>query len=58
MGLCRSQKGEKDIETEWKCLRHNDTGSTIKARVNYLLHIWALLLPAWKTMKIPAMHKG
>ena len=29
MGLYRSQRGEKDIETEWKYLRHNNTGSTI-----------------------------
>ena len=33
MELYRSQKGEEDIETEWRCLRHNNTGSTIKARV-------------------------
>ena len=29
MGLYRNQKEEKDIETEWKYLRHNITGSTI-----------------------------
>ena len=31
--LLKSEKREKNIETEWKCLRHNNTGSTIKTRV-------------------------
>ena len=36
MGLYRSQRGEEDTETEWKCLRHNNTGSTINTCIEYL----------------------
>ena len=46
MGLYRSQRGEKDIETEWKYLRHNNTGSTIKATVNCLYSCYCISEPS------------
>ena len=60
MGLYRSQRGEKDIETEWKYLRHNNTGSTINTcmdnyensshaqRVESIIHFLIELYRNWR----------